>query len=109
MITIELNTKELKQFEIILFAWSFSSAPRLIEANGAPPRPNKLVKAVIIVIIALHKPIPAIAKAPSSILPIYIRLYSKVTICAKIDGIASDNSNFEIFSLASRSFIVIPS
>ena len=70
MITIELNTKELKQFEIILFAWSFSSAPRLIEANGAPPRPNKLVKAVIIVIIALHKPIPAIAKAPSSILPI---------------------------------------
>lgn len=67
---IDVIIKLLKQFPKIFCASSVFFSPKRMEANGAPPRPNKLVTAVIIVIIEVHKPIPAIANELLGNLPI---------------------------------------
>lgn len=58
----EVKIKLLKAFPKILSASLGFFSPNLIEASGAPPRPKRLLKAVMIVIIDVHKPIPAMDK-----------------------------------------------
>ena len=67
---IDVKTKLLNAFPKILSASLGFFSPSLIEAKGAPPLPKRLLKAVMIVIIEVHKPIPAIDKLPSGNLPI---------------------------------------
>ena len=54
-----------KEVFIIIAAFSFSFIPLLIEKIGAPPLPNKLLNAVIIIIIGKHNP-----TAPKAVVPI---------------------------------------
>ena len=49
---------------MIASAFFMFPLPRLIENNGAPPLPNKLLNAVMITIIGKHKP-----TAPSAVVP----------------------------------------
>ena len=51
----EVKIKLLKAFPKILSASLGFFSPNLIEASGAPPRPKRLLKAVMIVIIDVHK------------------------------------------------------
>ena len=62
-----------KAFPIICSASSSSPAPLAIEKSGAPPIPNRLAKAITIVIIGNANPSPVKDKvAFSGILPMYI-------------------------------------
>lgn len=47
-----------KEFAIIFSAFFSSPEPLAIEKSGAPPMPNKLANAVIIVMIGRVSPIP---------------------------------------------------
>ena len=54
----------VKEIFIILWAVSVSFVPLLIENNGAPPPPNRLLNAVMITMIGKHKP-----TAPKAVVP----------------------------------------
>jgi len=59
------HTMEKEVFKI-LFACSLSHFPRLIEKSGAPPLPNRLLHAVMIIISGKQSP-----TAPSAVVPIF--------------------------------------
>lgn len=56
--TVPDNKSIVKEFPMIFCARSVSLAPRDMENKGAPPMPNRLAKAVMIVIIGRVSPIP---------------------------------------------------
>ena len=94
-------------------ARAWSRPPRLMAASGAPPRANSAVRPEIIDVMGEHRPMPAMASAPSSMRPTYIlsaMLYASVIICAHMAGSASDQSSRGIFSVSSllRPSISIP-
>ena len=79
-------------FDMMPRASSSSPRPRAIEQSGAPPVPQRFVKAVTIVMIGKHKPTPVSAMTPSSpIRPMNMRsttLYRRCDTCAMTSGIA---------------------
>ena len=62
-ITATINEKE-KQFPMTFSAFSFSFAPKKIDAFGAPPLPANIANALIIIRIGVNKPTPVNAAAP---------------------------------------------
>ncbi len=59
-------TTNMKNAWFMIF-WAFlaSSFPLAMEHRGAPPTPNRLEKAVTMVITGKHSPSPARARVPS--------------------------------------------
>ena len=81
-----------KEFPIIFSALLSSPLPLAIEQSGAPPMPNKLVNAVISIIIGKVMPSPVNANVEfCAKCPIYIlstKLYKTFINCATVIGIA---------------------
>lgn len=79
---------------MILSASSKCPRPRAIEHSGEPPMPNRLAKAIMMLMIGRHRPSPVRESvAFSGSRPMYMRsmmLYRILISCASVIGTARD-------------------
>ena len=65
----EKRINPMKLFPRKSSASSLSPFPRLMAARGAPPRPKREESPVSTMVMGTHRPMPAMAMVPFSILP----------------------------------------